>query len=129
MSQSRCKLWPALENGFGPKGACNGYWSMDWRINAAYRQRSMRPEQNFLPANSESQESKAIPGLFYPVIADRRHPGPHPPNRGVSGKHSHLCREHHRSATMPYNLLGPALATKDEVRTYSPDYPQQRNGA
>src|SRR5215471_11503407 len=33
-------LWPALENLFGPHGACNGCWCMYWRIGAAYRKRS-----------------------------------------------------------------------------------------
>lgn len=30
-------LWPALEDLFGSKGACNGCWCMYWRIGAAYR--------------------------------------------------------------------------------------------
>jgi GNAT superfamily N-acetyltransferase len=30
-------LWPALEDLFGTKGACNGCWCMYWRIGAAYR--------------------------------------------------------------------------------------------
>jgi GNAT superfamily N-acetyltransferase len=30
-------LWPALEDLFGAKGACNGCWCMYWRIGAAYR--------------------------------------------------------------------------------------------
>jgi GNAT superfamily N-acetyltransferase len=30
-------LWPALEDRFGPRGACNGCWCMYWRIGAAYR--------------------------------------------------------------------------------------------
>lgn len=29
--------WPALEDLFGEKGACNGCWCMYWRIGAAYR--------------------------------------------------------------------------------------------
>jgi GNAT superfamily N-acetyltransferase len=33
------KLWPALEDLFGPLGACNGCWCMYWRIGAAYRKR------------------------------------------------------------------------------------------
>jgi GNAT superfamily N-acetyltransferase len=33
-------LWPALEDLFGPNGACNGCWCMYWRIGAAYRKRS-----------------------------------------------------------------------------------------
>jgi GNAT superfamily N-acetyltransferase len=30
-------LWPALEELFGARGACNGCWCMYWRIGAAYR--------------------------------------------------------------------------------------------
>ena len=30
-------LWPALEDLFGPKGACNNCWCMFWRIGSAYR--------------------------------------------------------------------------------------------
>jgi GNAT superfamily N-acetyltransferase len=37
-------LWPALENLFGARGACNGCWCMYWRIGAAYRKRP--PERN-----------------------------------------------------------------------------------
>jgi GNAT superfamily N-acetyltransferase len=33
-------LWPALEDLFGPRGACSGCWCMYWRIGAAYRHRS-----------------------------------------------------------------------------------------
>ena len=32
-------LWPALEDLFGPRGACSGCWCMYWRIGAAYRRR------------------------------------------------------------------------------------------
>src|SRR6266851_95329 len=32
-------LWPALEDLFGPRGACNNCWCMYWRIGAAYRKR------------------------------------------------------------------------------------------
>src|SRR6266496_3858315 len=38
------ELWPALEDLFGKKGACNGCWCMYWRIGSAYRKRSH--EQN-----------------------------------------------------------------------------------
>jgi|SRR5262245_15805543 len=31
--------WPALEDLFGPRGACSGCWCMYWRIGAAYRKR------------------------------------------------------------------------------------------
>lgn len=30
-------LWPALDDLFGERGACNGCWCMYWRIGAAYR--------------------------------------------------------------------------------------------
>ncbi len=30
-------LWPAIEDLFGPKGACNNCWCMYWRIGAQYR--------------------------------------------------------------------------------------------
>lgn len=33
------ELWPALEDLFGPRGACNGCWCMYGRIGAAYRKR------------------------------------------------------------------------------------------
>jgi GNAT superfamily N-acetyltransferase len=32
-------LWPALEDLFGKRGACNGCWCMYWRIGADYRKR------------------------------------------------------------------------------------------
>jgi GNAT superfamily N-acetyltransferase len=32
-------LWPALEDLFGPQGACNGCWCMHWRIGSAYHKR------------------------------------------------------------------------------------------
>lgn len=33
------ELWPALEDLFGPLGACNGCWCMYFRIGAVYRKR------------------------------------------------------------------------------------------
>ena len=33
-------LWPAIENLFGPLGACNGCWCMYWRIGSLYRKQS-----------------------------------------------------------------------------------------
>ena len=36
------KLWPALENLFGDRGACNGCWCMYWRIGSDYKRRSAR---------------------------------------------------------------------------------------
>jgi GNAT superfamily N-acetyltransferase len=35
-------LWPALEDLFGPCGACSGCWCMYWRIGAEYRRRPPR---------------------------------------------------------------------------------------
>src|SRR5262245_38505408 len=35
-------LWPALEDLFGRRGACNGCWCMYWRIGSAYRRRPAR---------------------------------------------------------------------------------------
>ena len=32
-------LWPALEDLFGAKGACNGCWCMYWRIGSDYYKR------------------------------------------------------------------------------------------
>lgn len=32
-------LWPALEDLFGPNGACGGCWCMYWRIGSAYQKR------------------------------------------------------------------------------------------
>jgi hypothetical protein len=34
-------LWPALEDLFGERGACNGCWCMYWRIGAGYRKRGV----------------------------------------------------------------------------------------
>jgi GNAT superfamily N-acetyltransferase len=33
-------LWPAIEDLFGPLGACNGCWCMYWRIGSLYRKQS-----------------------------------------------------------------------------------------
>jgi GNAT superfamily N-acetyltransferase len=33
-------LWPALEDLFGARGACNGCWCMYWRLGASYRGRA-----------------------------------------------------------------------------------------
>lgn len=33
-------LWPALEDLFGERGACNGCWCMYWRIGGIYRKQS-----------------------------------------------------------------------------------------
>jgi GNAT superfamily N-acetyltransferase len=37
-------LWPALEDLFGKRGACNGCWCMYWRIGSAYRKQA--PNKN-----------------------------------------------------------------------------------
>ena len=55
------ELWPALEDLFGRKGACNGCWCMFWRIGAAYTKR---------PREENRRDFKAIveqgppPGLL-----------------------------------------------------------------
>ena len=33
------ELWPALEDLFGPNGACGGCWCMYWRIGSRYQRR------------------------------------------------------------------------------------------
>jgi GNAT superfamily N-acetyltransferase len=38
--------WPALEELFGERGACNGCWCMYWRIGAAYRRRPGEENRN-----------------------------------------------------------------------------------
>jgi len=41
-------LWPALEDLFGPNGACGGCWCMFWRIGSAYRmQGSAKNKRDF----------------------------------------------------------------------------------
>ena len=40
-------LWPALEDLFGAKGACNGCWCMYWRLGAAYRGRAAANKRAF----------------------------------------------------------------------------------
>ena len=37
-------LWPALEDLFGKRGACNGCWCMYWRIGNAYHWQHTREE-------------------------------------------------------------------------------------
>jgi GNAT superfamily N-acetyltransferase len=37
-------LWPALEELFAPRGACNGCWCAYWRIGSAYKKNT--PAQN-----------------------------------------------------------------------------------
>jgi GNAT superfamily N-acetyltransferase len=54
-------LWPALENLFGKKGACNGCWCMYWRIGAAYRK---RPSDKNKAAFREVVKRGPPPGLI-----------------------------------------------------------------
>ena len=35
-------LWPALEDLFGPRGACGGCWCLYWRIGSAYQRRASK---------------------------------------------------------------------------------------
>ncbi|HEY0746596.1 MAG TPA: GNAT family N-acetyltransferase [Steroidobacteraceae bacterium] len=39
-------LWPALEDLFGKKGACNGCWCMYWRIGSAYKRQPAAKNRN-----------------------------------------------------------------------------------
>jgi hypothetical protein len=61
-------LWPALEDLFGNRGACNGCWCMYWRIGAAYRKRP--GDENKAPFQ-EIVKNGPPPGLlaFYRDIA------------------------------------------------------------
>lgn len=54
-------LWPALEDLFGPRGACSGCWCMYWRIGAAYRK---RPEKENRDAFRQVVRSGPPPGLL-----------------------------------------------------------------
>lgn len=54
-------LWPALEDLFGQKGACNGCWCMYWRIGAAYRK---RPGEENKAAFQEIVKRGPPPGLL-----------------------------------------------------------------
>jgi GNAT superfamily N-acetyltransferase len=54
-------LWPALEDLFGPNGACNGCWCMYWRIGAAYRK---RPREKNKAAFREVVKHGPPPGLL-----------------------------------------------------------------
>jgi GNAT superfamily N-acetyltransferase len=55
------ELWPALEDLFGERGACNGCWCMYWRIGNAYRKRD--PEDN-RRAFKQVVETEPPPGLL-----------------------------------------------------------------
>src|SRR5262245_47160211 len=54
-------LWPALEDLFGEKGACNGCWCMYGRIGSAYRK---RPGEQNKAAFREVVMSGQPPGLL-----------------------------------------------------------------
>ena len=54
-------LWPALEDLFGERGACNGCWCMYWRVGSAYRK--MPREQN-KEAFRQVVEAGPPPGLL-----------------------------------------------------------------
>src|SRR5882757_3009627 len=54
-------LWPALEDLFGKKGACNGCWCMYWRIGSAYRK---RPSDQNKSAFREVVKRGPPPGLI-----------------------------------------------------------------
>jgi GNAT superfamily N-acetyltransferase len=55
------ELWPALEDLFGEKGACNGCWCMYWRIGSAYRR---TPREENKKAFREAVEHGPPPGLL-----------------------------------------------------------------
>lgn len=55
------ELWPALEDLFGKKGACNGCWCMYWRIGSAYHQ---RPREENRLALKAIVEAGPPPGLL-----------------------------------------------------------------
>jgi len=54
-------LWPALEDLFGERGACNGCWCMYWRIGADYRK---RPRERNRLALREIVKRGPPPGLI-----------------------------------------------------------------
>jgi len=54
-------LWPALENLFGDRGACNGCWCMYWRIGSAYRK---QPPENNKAAFQKVVATGPPPGLI-----------------------------------------------------------------
>lgn len=54
-------LWPALENLFGERGACNGCWCMYWRIGSEYRK---RPREKNKQAFREVVKQGPPPGLL-----------------------------------------------------------------
>jgi ribosomal protein S18 acetylase RimI-like enzyme len=54
-------LWPALEQLFGAKGACNGCWCMYWRIGSAYHK---RPREENRAALKRIVDHGPAPGLL-----------------------------------------------------------------
>ena len=54
-------LWPALEDLFGERGACNGCWCMYWRIGGAY---SQRPREKNKAAFKAIVKKGPPPGLL-----------------------------------------------------------------
>jgi GNAT superfamily N-acetyltransferase len=54
-------LWPALEDLFGPLGACNGCWCMYWRVGADYKR---RPREDNRAAFRAVVERGPPPGLI-----------------------------------------------------------------
>jgi GNAT superfamily N-acetyltransferase len=54
-------LWPALEDLFGPRGACAGCWCVYWRIGPAYRK---RPGEENRKAFREVVRRGPPPGLI-----------------------------------------------------------------
>jgi GNAT superfamily N-acetyltransferase len=55
------ELWPALEDLFGPRGACGGCWCMYWRIGPEYRK---RPKEENKAAFREVVRRGPPPGLL-----------------------------------------------------------------
>jgi GNAT superfamily N-acetyltransferase len=55
------ELWPALEDLFGKKGACNGCWCMYWRIGSAYHKQAREKNRR---AFREVVERGPPPGLL-----------------------------------------------------------------
>jgi GNAT superfamily N-acetyltransferase len=55
------ELWPALEDLFGPNGACSGCWCMYWRIGSAYRK---GPRERNKAAFREIVKNGPSPGLL-----------------------------------------------------------------
>src|SRR5262245_59158474 len=54
-------LWPALEDLFGKKGACNGCWCMYWRLGSEY---SKRPRERSKAAFRAIVKRGPPPGLL-----------------------------------------------------------------